>query len=107
MKKIVMTFLVAVVCLSGSFSSLSVKADEPVYETRAMVQEDSRLGPGAVWGAMAMGNGVHCWQVGRRNLAQCGVDAGQVISHTGRVIVNGWLDDGPHHPRPGVGVIWP
>lgn len=39
--------------------------------------------------------------------AVCTPDYGAIISHTGRVIVNGWINYGPWHPRPGFGVMFP
>ncbi|RRD34542.1 hypothetical protein EII28_11920 [Fusobacterium nucleatum] len=50
------------------------------------------FGYGAVHGVTNMGYGVTCWQVGNRNLAKCSVDWGEVAAHTGRVMVNGWVD---------------
>ena len=45
-------------------------------------------------------NGSHGW-------AKCSVDYGEVMSYTGQVIVNGWINYGPWQPRPGIGVIIP
>ena len=38
--------------------------------------------------------------------AKCGVNGSEVIAHTTRVVVNGWVNYGPWNPRPGIGVIW-
>lgn len=55
--------------------------------------------------AASLGYGIYCKDVNGR--ARCSVDSREVISYTGRVIVNGWVNYGPWYPRPGFGVIIP
>ena len=39
--------------------------------------------------------------------AKCSANYLEVMSYTGRVIGNGWVNYGPWQPRPGFGVIIP
>lgn len=45
--------------------------------------------------------------VDKNGKAQCTPDYGAILSQTGRVIGNGWVNYGPWAPRPGFGVIIP
>ncbi|MDQ8758854.1 bacteriocin [Streptococcus ruminantium] len=49
--------------------------------------------------------GAYCKTVNGKT--SCSVDYKELWGYTGQVIVNGWINYGPWHARPGIGVIIP
>lgn len=64
------------------------------------------IGSSKVEAAIKVAPGAYCWN-GPNGQAKCRADVGEVVSYTGQVIVNGWVNYGPWAPRPGFGVIIP
>ncbi|MBF0700320.1 hypothetical protein [Streptococcus danieliae] len=63
------------------------------------------IGVSDVEATIKVAPGAYCWNDANGH-AKCGVNGSEVIAHTTRVVVNGWVNYGPWNPRPGIGVIW-
>ncbi|BDD40894.1 bacteriocin [Streptococcus ruminantium] len=56
-------------------------------------------------GGVKIAPGAYCKTVNGKT--SCSVDYKELWGYTGQVIVNGWINYGPWHARPGIGVIIP
>ncbi|QHF54693.1 MULTISPECIES: ComC/BlpC family leader-containing pheromone/bacteriocin [Streptococcus] len=59
----------------------------------------------SVAGGVKIAPGAYCKTVNGKT--SCSVDYKELWGYTGQVIVNGWINYGPWHARPGIGVIIP